>query len=132
MSSPLNTSADPLMNHLGALDAQMRTGNSSNFILEQEAAGQRQLVESEVLPTDLNGGKKEDYIALGFEFGEVVSSDPMFQKAKLPDGWKKKGSGHDMWSSIVDDKGRERVAIFYKAAFYDRSAHMNINSGNFD
>jgi hypothetical protein len=27
-----------------------------------------------------------------------------------------------MWSSIVDDKGKEMVSIFYKAAFYDRDA----------
>ena len=133
MSSPQNTAAlHPAIHLIGAMDAMRRTGDPTNAILEMEAQGQRQLVESEVLPTDLNGGKMEDYIALGFEFGEVVSGDPMFQKAKLPNGWKKKGSGHDMWSSIVDDKGRERVAIFYKAAFYDRSAHMNINSGNFD
>jgi predicted secreted protein len=29
-----------------------------------------------------------------------------------------------MWSYIVDDEGTQRVAIFYKAAFYDRDAFM--------
>jgi hypothetical protein len=30
-----------------------------------------------------------------------------------------------MWSKLVDQNGSERAAIFYKAAFYDRSAHMS-------
>jgi hypothetical protein len=33
-----------------------------------------------------------------------------------------------MWSYILDDKGRERCAIFYKAAFYDRRAHLSISA----
>jgi hypothetical protein len=33
-----------------------------------------------------------------------------------------------MWSYLVDEKGRERAAIFYKAAFYDRDAHISITS----
>ena len=32
-----------------------------------------------------------------------------------------------MWSDLVDDKGRKRTSIFYKAAFYDRSAHIGVN-----
>jgi hypothetical protein len=37
-------------------------------------------------------------------------------------------SDHAMWSYLVDELGRERVSIFYKAAFYDRSAHMSLTS----
>ena len=33
-----------------------------------------------------------------------------------------------MWSSVVDELGRERAAVFYKAAFYDRRAHMTLTS----
>ena len=103
-----------------------------------EARGQRQLVESSVLPTDirdpyedgklLKGATRSLMESWGFVFGEVVSGDPMFQNVQLPAGWKKKGSSHAMWSSVVDDKGRERLSIFYKAAFYDRSAFMGIVS----
>ena len=32
-----------------------------------------------------------------------------------------------MWSELKDDKGRTRGGIFYKAAFYDRHAHMRLN-----
>lgn len=139
MRSPLNTSAHPLMNHLGALDAHVRTGDSSNFILEQEAAGQRQLVASDVLPTKINSPygdarklAKEKLETAGFKFGQVVPRDPLFQEVQLPAGWKKVGTSHDVWSSVVDDKGRERISIFYKAAYYDRDAFMNILEGNWD
>jgi hypothetical protein len=41
---------------------------------------------------------------------------------------KKVYSDHDMWSYIEDERGIKRVAIFYKAAFYDRSAYMHLQS----
>lgn len=127
MSTPRNIATlHSALQLINAMDAMQRTGDPTKAVTEMEAQGQHQLVTSEVLPTDLNGDKKEDFIALGFKFGDVVSGDPLFQKVELPNGWKKEGSGHDMWSSVIDDKGRERVVIFYKAAFYDRSAHMNI------
>lgn len=47
------------------------------------------------------------------------------RRTVVPDGWKKEGLDHDMWSYLVDDKKRRRASIFYKAAFYDRSAHIN-------
>lgn len=90
----------------------------------QERRGQTELVNSDMLPTDC--GKRADYEALGFSFGEKVEGDPVFQKATLPAGWKRQGSDHDMWSYIVDERGLKRVAIFYKAAFYDRSARMSL------
>ncbi len=45
---------------------------------------------------------------------------------ELPAGWKKISTDHAMWSNLVDDKGRKRASIFYKAAFYDRSAHLQL------
>ena len=129
--SPRNTAADhPMLNLLAAMDAQHRTGDSSNMILEQEAAGQRQLVNSDVLPTKYNGrGEsdiKEALTKIGFVFGDVVNGDPMFQTVQLPEGWKREGSGHAMWSYVHDQHGRERLSIFYKAAFYDRDAFFNV------
>lgn len=101
-----------------------------------EAAGQRQLVASEVLPVDIThyrvGEERRDAIQLleswGFVFGEGVQGDPIFRHAKLPPGWKKEATEHSMWSRIVDEKGRERCSVFYKAAFYDRSATMHVSS----
>ena len=31
-----------------------------------------------------------------------------------------------MWSDLLDDKGVKRGSIFYKAAFYDRSAFLRL------
>jgi hypothetical protein len=62
--------------------------------------------------------------ALGFVFGE--DADDIFVTVKFPDGWDKKATDHSMWSDLLDDKGRRRGNIFYKAAFYDRSAHMRM------
>jgi hypothetical protein len=136
MSSPRNTTTNaPILNYIGGLDALYRTGNSSNIILEMEAQGQRQLVESEVLPTEIQGDRdgaiKQALIELGFKFGEVVKGDPLFTHVELPVGWKKVGSDHNMWSYVNDEQGRQRISVFYKAAPYDRRARMEVNTGNF-
>jgi hypothetical protein len=91
-----------------------------------EAEGQQQLVMSDRLPTDIDN--RAAFEALGFTFGDPDPSDPMFMPATLPQGWKREGSDHAMWSYIVDEHGRKRVSIFYKAAYYDRSAHMGVQS----
>lgn len=125
MATPRNTSnmdqADALGFLLHAMD-----GDPSAPILAQEAQGQREFVDSEVIPA--KGASDEELIALGFEFGGPVDGDPLFRHAKLPAGWSKQPAEHSMWSQIVDEHGRERVACFYKAAFYDRSAHLSITS----
>lgn len=103
----------------------LATGDASAVIEAQERAGQAQVVHSDRLPTDLHS-PREEFEAVGFTFGEPDSHDPMFAPATLPDGWKREGSDHAMWSYIVDQLGRRRASIFYKAAFYDRSAHMGL------
>ncbi len=114
------TNRDPLIHLAGAWDQPGR------YIEEMESAGQAQLVNSDRLPTQINHGSRADFEALGFVFGEVDRNDSMFQQVTLPDGWKREGSDHAMWSYIVDDLGRQRVSIFYKAAFYDRDAFMSL------
>ena len=57
-------------------------------------------------------------------FGEKVNE--LFIEAQLPEGWEKIATDYSMWSKLVDEQGRERASIFYKAAFYDQRAHMNI------
>lgn len=109
------------------LGAAMGGASADELIGGMEAAGQRQLVASQLLPTDTHKTDAE-FEALGFVFGDPVDDDPMFRHATLPKGWTKRGSDHDMWSYVVDEHGRERVAVFYKAAFYDRHAHMYLNT----
>jgi len=115
-----NTSGlDPIIHFAAAL------GNPAGFIEASEARGQQELLESDVLPVDMSPSR-EAFERAGFKFGEPVQDDPIFVKATLPTGWSRKGSDHSMWTYIVDEQGRERVSIFYKAAFYDRSAHMSL------
>lgn len=90
----------------------------------QEARGQKALCESTLLPKEIMVGTRKEFEDLGIKFGEEV--DDLFVDATLPEGWKKEGTDHSMWSHIVDEKGKEIAAIFYKAAFYDRRAHMQL------
>lgn len=132
MTVPIrNTTADMRdpANALGFLLDSLADGTPSRAIERMEADGQRQLVNSDRLPAQgMDAGGRAPFEALGFTFGNPDPADPMFMSATLPTGWSRKASDHDMWSHIVDDLGRERVAIFYKAAFYDRHAFMRLNT----
>ncbi|MEU2510198.1 hypothetical protein ABZ621_36670 [Streptomyces sp. NPDC007863] len=109
---------------LGALLGQ----SNDQLIGAQEARGQQQLVNSDRLPTELRDDRA-DYEALGFTFGTPDPHDPLFTPATLPNGWSRQAAEDtDMWSYVVDTLGRRRVAVFYKAAFYDRRADMHLVS----
>ena len=87
----------------------------------QEAAGQAIFVRNATLPKDCN---REALTMCGVIFGK--DADDLFVNVQLPDGWKKQATSHSMHSDLLDDKGRVRAAIFYKAAFYDRRANMRM------
>lgn len=92
----------------------------------QEARGQRELVESTQLPKDTGFTPRSKFEELGIRFGAEIPDDPLFIDAELPDGWTRRASDHSMWSYLVDQFGRDRCSIFYKAAFYDRRATINL------
>lgn len=96
----------------------------------QEAKGQRDLVSNfDRLPKKAEIGGHIDlrlFERLGFTFGADI--DDVFVSVVPPAGWTMKATEHSMWSRLVDDKGRERGSVFYKAAFYDRSAHVTLRS----
>lgn len=123
--SPRNTASDdPII--------KLLIGTSPGGIEAQERQGQREVLASTTLPADLNGASREGFETLGFRFGDAIPGDPLFQEASLPAGWRREGSKHAMWSYIVDERGLRRVAVFYKAAFYDRKAHMNLVNVGYD
>lgn len=99
-------------------------GGNPRAIEAQEAQGQRDLVANTQLPVDCTPDFKAKLEAAGVIFGAKTPGDPLFCMATLPKGWKKQATDHSMWSDLVDDKGKKVAAIFYKAAFYDRSAFM--------
>ena len=91
----------------------------------QEAQGQQDFVANETLPIKFNYCTREQIEAMGIVYGDPV--DDLFVEVTLPDGWHKQPTGHSMWSYLLDDQGRKRASIFYKAAFYDRRAFIDIS-----
>jgi hypothetical protein len=122
MKAPTNTTAkienDP-MTALGLAYA----GEAGIYRMESE--GQKEFVSSDTLPTEISESSRRALEAAGVVFLGEVPGDPIFQYVKLPEGWRKKRTDHAMWSHLVDEKGRKRADIFYKAAFYDRNAHAS-------
>lgn len=110
----------------------LNKGDLENFIVAttpggieaQEAQGQQSFVNSSVLPIGCNHCTREDLESMGIVFGEAA--DDLFVNVTLPEGWQKVATDHHMWSKLIDEKGRERAAVFYKAAFYDRRSHISL------
>lgn len=115
-----------------ALNA-LKNGDMENLIAAstpggieaQEARGQKDLCRSQRLPIDGMREARPILESFGFKFGKKV--DDIFIEATFPEGWSLKETDHSMWSHLVDNKGRKRAGIFYKAAFYDRSANINLS-----
>jgi hypothetical protein len=120
MSGIENTSKrDPLLHLLGAMSE-----GTSDYIENMERAGGRAMLTATTLPTD--GSEKPEVQALGIKWGDPVEGDPIFRHAELPDGWTKTpgDNPHGYWTNICDETGNVRASVFYKAAFYDRRAHI--------
>ncbi len=98
------------------------TSDLSSAIMAQEAQGQQKLVNSTALPK--KGLERELFEQMGVVIGDDI--DDLFIEAQLPKGWRKVATNHAMWSKLLDEQGRERASIFYKAAFYDRDAHISL------
>lgn len=99
-----------------------------NAIERSEKQGQIELCQSEILPIRFSRGNQTDLEAAGVVFGEKVDGDPIFQHVTLPKGWKIQSTEHSMWTELIDEKGRHRASIFYKAAFYDRHSHISLST----
>lgn len=97
----------------------MMFGDANGVIERQEKRGQNALQRADVFPLDMQS-PQADYERLGFVFGEHV--DECFVAVTFPEGWSKRPTDHSMHTDVLDEHGRKRFGIFYKAAFYDRSA----------
>lgn len=104
------------------------SGDPSGAIERSEKRGQTDFVASERLPIRVNGGinerdAKHQYERMGITV--IDKFDDLFYNVTLPNGWKKESTDHSMWNNLLDEQGRIRATIFYKAAFYDRDAFIN-------
>ena len=108
----------------------LKRGDMDNFIAastpggieRQEKDGQIAQSFAETLRIEgTSGDSRKAFEKLGFVFGN--QQDEIFIKVQFPKGWRKKVTDHSMWTDIVDETGKKRGSIFYKAAFYDRGAH---------
>jgi len=123
--APVNTTKQAKDDPLAVLAYAMVMG-SSVAIEHQEAQGQRQFVESDTLPMDIRGEERAILETFGVKFLGAVPGDDAFQYVELPLGWRKTPTDHSMWSELMDEKGRKRASIFYKAAHYDRRANLSL------
>jgi hypothetical protein len=126
---PKRLSPDEGVEALGLLAAMLsHVPGRTHPIEELEKTGQARLVMSETLPVDMGREGRKLLEDAGVVFGEPLQGrDRIFLQARLPEGWKKKRTDHAMWSNLVDDKGRRRAQIFFKAAPYHYSAFMHVD-----
>jgi hypothetical protein len=94
-------------------------------IERQEKEGQIEQSFKDTLPISMQGCSILDFEKLGFKF---LGKEDIFWHCEFPKGWRKRPTSHDMWTDLLDAKGRKRGAIFYKAAFYDRSANIHLTN----
>ena len=113
----------------GRLDDAL-TAATPGGIEAAEAAGQRRLVaHADRLPIcgTIDGpDQRAKWEAAGFRFGERIMEPGrpvVFVACTFPPGWRLQPTEHPMWSDVLDPSGAKRAAVFFKAAFYDYSAH---------
>lgn len=91
----------------------------------QEAHGAASVRNSQQIPRDNPG--REVLASLGIEVGEDDPNDRLFVNATFPGGWHRVATGSAYWTHFVPPWSVGPVLkVFYKAAFYDRSAAMHI------
>jgi hypothetical protein len=94
-------------------------------IAKQEKEGQTSLGGFDRLPVS-SFSNRHHLEAFGFVVHDPI--DDLFTSVTPPSGWTLKATDHSMWSTLYDDLGRKRGAVFYKAAFYDRNATLRLDS----
>lgn len=124
MGKPIDESQfDPCL-----LLLESMTLGGSKAVEAQEARGARQLHGATVLPTS-GTEDAELWVKLGFKLGEPFPDDPLFRPAEFPAGWRITNNPENpdpRGMQLVDNRGRRRAYVFYKAAYYDRKASIRL------
>ena len=93
-----------------------------NIVEHMESEGQQYAVSNTMMAKRMRPSI-EEWENLGFRFTDIPG-DSVLCEATMPEGWSMRATSHSMWNEIIDENGMKRGSMFYKAAFYDRSAHM--------
>lgn len=137
MKKPLNTN-ERVKKFPFLTMAELMTKGTTAHIEDMEFHGQTKFTESDVLPIafiEYPGAihcqrpcKSSKILeSMGVEFLGPVEDDDQFQYVRLPRGWKKVPLEHtSLWSELRNESDEVVAQIFYKAAFYDRHAHISI------
>ena len=120
MSKIRNTTVPDAVHEVSRLSMLVGT----DAILAQEARGAAEMA-SQTAQLPAKGSNDPAWAKMGVLFGDAVSGDRLFRHVRLPAGWKIVRTNHSMWTNLVDERGRKRASICYKAAFYDRDAHIS-------
>lgn len=117
---------------IGKADTRVNlSGSSPQQILTGEEAAQRAVAENEawLLARKMNRTAKDNQsvkdILESMGFTVLGEYDDLFFNVQSPKGWTKKTDGY--WTIVKDEKGKERITQFFKGAFYDRDAFLNIS-----
>ena len=117
----------PRYNDLSEIsDSMTISGKTARECVSIEEAAQKAVAENPewLLARRLNEGKDSrlELETLGFKI--LGESNDLFYKVQAPLGWNKSTEG--LWTKVIDVDGRERISQFYKGAFYDRDAFLNV------
>ncbi len=103
-------------------------------VAASESRGAAQIVASEQIPVEGLAELLPIMQLAGFTFPGLRTvkgvprgskDDELFVDAVFPKGWTRRRTEHAMHTDILDEKGRKRFGVFYKAAFYDRKAGIH-------
>ena len=108
---------------LATLLANQLLGTTNSIEQMEQRGAEEVAAQRERLPTEQLDREQAEKI--GIQVHEVDAEDPIWTRITLPEGWRIQTTDHVMWTKLLDDKGRKRASIFYKAAFYDRHAHIS-------
>lgn len=107
------------------LEEEAKISEKPGGIEEQERMGQIAFsARNDLLPKDCLNCSFSDLEKLGFVIGEAA--DDIFMHATYPDGWTCIPDTHSQYVSVLDEHGRARISIYYKAAFYDRRSQLTL------
>lgn len=105
------------------------SGRSPRENVPIEEAAQRAIAESETWLVarahnrfDAEKDTRKALEELGFTV--LDERDDLFYEVRPPEGWSKSTQGY--WTTVLDTEGKERMTQFFKGAWYDTDAFLNI------